>query len=378
ALMTSRTSYEFLHATFNEYLIARLVAIELARLTIDASRRTVDDATLHAVLSFECLAAREPIVTFLDTCLARHALTRRQAMAETLVSLHDSALLPRTESSLAAYTPRQANVVERHAAWSANLVLLATLAAEELSISRLFANAYEEPVREWHRHAGMWQSMLHPAGWDGLVERLDAERIWLGDRREIILRPMREAHSTPPPDLRWTFDMSRGSAQNHPDDLPDNLHAERIRDARRSHFIAGIRGDVLAHELWPISARLIGAASFYTLGDNPASETSILLSALMAPIDGNVMPYARLISMLSGKDGQGGSVMQDHPIVVPALTVILAGTELGLVSDSQVAALAKLPYLEAARLAYPGVQRLFDRFHELFPDDFPATGLNPR
>jgi hypothetical protein len=74
---TRLRTYEFLHATFGEYLIARAVSRELRDLAEDARRATdrsrptqADDGFLHALLSFAPLSLRGPAVAFLTELLA--------------------------------------------------------------------------------------------------------------------------------------------------------------------------------------------------------------------------------------------------------------------------------------------------------------------
>lgn len=357
----SRT-YEFLHATFSEFLIARLVADELKRITEDGARRTVDDAMLHAVLSFECLAVRDPIVEFLKGLLSREGPDRRRATAEILVSLHEAALLPRTESALAAYAPRALDVVERHVKWSANLVLLATLAAGELRVSRLFANHEGDVVREWHRHATLWRATLHTAGWDGLVEHIDVERTRLEDRRDLILRPAFGASVTPEPDLVWTFGLSPEGWK-----FPLVAHFARTSAARKAHFITGVTDDLLSHELWPLNALRGDSSSYF----GRSTETNLLLSALVVPGPDHKPPvYERLIDLLLTKDTSNSYVMAGRPYVVPALAALLIAAELGWISGEQIGSLATVPYLSEAKATDPRIRRFFERFQELFPDDF--------
>jgi hypothetical protein len=81
-------TFEFLHSTFGEYLIARLVAQELRHLAhgaeLDLARTRhspIDDAFLHALLSYAPLTIRDTAVAFLRQLL------------ETEISQHDRLLL---------------------------------------------------------------------------------------------------------------------------------------------------------------------------------------------------------------------------------------------------------------------------------------------
>ncbi|MGW3352712.1 NACHT domain-containing protein [Nonomuraea rubra] len=176
-------TYEFLHATFGEYLVARLVVRELADLAGElayagSSRRRFarpDDAYLHALLSFACLAVRAPTVDFL-----RHGLTcdvpadRRALLTSHLCELFSESLLARPGSSYEAYQPVRAELTARHAAYSANLLLLAVLSADEpIEGARLFRVREPEQANErWRRIARLWHSQLTRAEWDALIHTL--------------------------------------------------------------------------------------------------------------------------------------------------------------------------------------------------------------
>ena len=101
-------TYEFLHATFGEFLVARLVTQILtdmvARETAAASSPLggVDDGLLHALLSFAALTAAPLSWPSWVTCWAGWTPAQRQVLADLLLRLHSRALYPRTESPTTA------------------------------------------------------------------------------------------------------------------------------------------------------------------------------------------------------------------------------------------------------------------------------------
>ncbi|MEV4468388.1 ATP-binding protein [Nonomuraea sp. NPDC049504] len=172
-------TYEFLHATFGEYLVARLVARELAdmaeQLAFAESRRrpaTPDDGFLHALLSFAALAGRAPTVDFLA-----HRLTsdltedRREILKRHLCELFARALQARPGSAYDAYQPTRADVTARCAAHAVNLMLLAVLTADgPVAGAELFGSAQPEQANElWRRMTRLWHSQLTRAEWDALI-----------------------------------------------------------------------------------------------------------------------------------------------------------------------------------------------------------------
>ncbi|MFD0638206.1 hypothetical protein [Catenulispora yoronensis] len=357
----SRT-YEFLHSTFSEFLIARHVAKELVRMTSGASRRTVDDAMLHALLSFECLASRDAVVSFLWMLLGRESTNQRAVIAEALVILHADALMERTETIYAAYTPRRADVVERHAAWSANLVLLATLAGGELRATRLFGDG-KDAIEEWRRHAALWRAMLSSGGWDGLVDSLDTFREWSGRRRDITLKPATRGFvlDAPDPDLRWTFDIPPGDAA-----LPGDMHSARYSAERKAHFTAGVIDDVLSHDLRPLRDRVGDSSGYFSLDSELKTESRMLLEALLV-LDRRAAgkAYENLVTVLLATDMRGRLVMVEPYYLVTALAALLVGAELQNLPSEQVGRLTASADFERSLLSDHRLLPLLNRIREL-------------
>jgi hypothetical protein len=172
-------TYEFLHATFGEYLVARLVVRELADLAAElasaASRNrptAPDDSFLHALLSFAVLTVRAPIVDFLGYGL-RHRIPaeRRALLADRLCAAFAGSQQLRAGSAYDAYQPVAAGVPARHSAYGANLLLLAVLAADgPLSGTRLFGTGDPGAANEgWRRMARLWHSQLARDEWATLI-----------------------------------------------------------------------------------------------------------------------------------------------------------------------------------------------------------------
>ncbi|UBU10548.1 NACHT domain-containing protein [Nonomuraea gerenzanensis] len=186
-------TYEFLHATFGEYLVARLLVRELADTAGDLAsavsrRRPVrpDDAYLRALLSFAALTVRAPVVDFL-----RHGLRRtvphgeRLLLRRHLCELFSESLLARPGSPYDAYQPVRAELTALCAVHSANLLLLAVLAADEpLAGTELFRVEQPEHANErWRRIARLWHSQLGRAEWDSLIHTLRVRHSLQGETR---------------------------------------------------------------------------------------------------------------------------------------------------------------------------------------------------
>ena len=183
-------SYEFLHATFEEFLVAWLTVRALQDLANvgpyeSASTAYVgrpNDGFLYAALSFRCLAASGAIVGFLDELLAALPDTERARCQSLIPDLLTDVLYPHLDRSRQDYEPVRKPFPERAASYSANLVILFVLMADRpIRVNELFG--YDHPVEVWYEHAHLWKAMFSPEEWDGLLDAVRAER----PRREILL-----------------------------------------------------------------------------------------------------------------------------------------------------------------------------------------------
>jgi hypothetical protein len=131
------STFEFLHATFGEYLVARLVA----RLVRDLTRqcrvvsdavfgpRTVHDGLLHALLSFAPLTARGPVISFLQALASRVTTDERGDMGRLAVALFRSRDVRGDDPRYVTYAPSPHKAAARYARYGLNLVLLAVVYA---------------------------------------------------------------------------------------------------------------------------------------------------------------------------------------------------------------------------------------------------------
>lgn len=197
---TALEEYEFLHATFGEYLVARLVFKTLS--TADDSEATPTsssmpyDDRLWELLSFTPLSDDPQTVGFLAELFRGLDGDQVSGLRRGLVTLFRASLWPR-QKGYGGYEPRRLFVSARHAAYSANLLILNVLASDgRLRASELFA-APERCVESWQSWGLLWRSQLAPAGWDGLVNALSITR-W-GDTNE----PDLFIHRSQPKLLPW-------------------------------------------------------------------------------------------------------------------------------------------------------------------------------
>lgn len=276
-------TYEFMHPTFGEYLIARLAMAELFALT--EGERDNDDF-LHALLSFAPLTARKTVATFIVNIIADQVLASGQTGRDTLLSLFHSAQLPR-QSFLPEYRPGSLLVPTRCAVYSANLcVLLVLVSPRGVTADELFPDV-EDPVEGWSRTAILWTSQLPTEGRHGLVEALDLARSWEGDRRTLrISRWLGDERQQADP--YWTYVFGPSEHSHGVGSYRGWTHIDLDMMSAELEFLCSVEGDTAAHALSPF---LDGYGSmvttFYAFGDGRPVSAAHALIALWLKADGD-------------------------------------------------------------------------------------------
>lgn len=210
---TSR-SYEFLHATFGEFLVARLAVQLSAEVAAKAAERggllEGDPALeptirlLRSVLSFSALCASAPVVEFCTGLYGLLPREVREGCRRALSLAFGDSLRLEPSGTLPGYRPAPVPWVVRTAAYSANLLLLAVLAAGTNADPAAPAPGWANPEAEapaptdidaaalvgpnstdeaWRRCALLWESQLTPEEWRSLWGTLRVAAVW-GDERE--------------------------------------------------------------------------------------------------------------------------------------------------------------------------------------------------
>ena len=342
-------TYEFLHATFGEFLVARLVAQVLTdvlkrdRAADRSSLSGADDGLLHALLSFATLTARAPVVAFLGELLEQMEARQRADLADLLLRLHAGALYPRAESTYSGYEPLALTVPARHAAWSANLVILAVLAAGEITGAQLFPQQPDLGMA-WRNRAMMWRSLLSYDEWQGLHETIALTRVWDGDRREIRLCRNDGTFTPPPADIYWTYNIPPG----HPGrsgDFTDQYRNLRIKQ-RKINFACNLSEDLMNYGLVPIDSPFPTLAEiFVTLDtDRPVSAARALLAALVAPYESGVSKETAFLdlALVASKLAQVSKAGPDRlSYLKMAFAVLIAAVDRGDASPAALEPVAK-------------------------------------
>ncbi|MEV6957278.1 ATP-binding protein [Streptomyces sp. NPDC051183] len=187
-------SYEFLHATFGEFLVARLLAHELRDLLkVDraeagrARRPPTDDSFLYALLSFAACAWRQPVVEFLTEVLRRLPERDLDDLGKLLLRLFHESLEARPASSYDSYRPAHRPTTAAPAFYQAHLLLLLLILAGEVTGQELFPTT-QNPVGAWRKTALLLESQLPAEDWQTFAGWVYLERTWTGEERGITLR----------------------------------------------------------------------------------------------------------------------------------------------------------------------------------------------
>jgi hypothetical protein len=159
-------AYEFLHATFGEYLVARRVMDELVDATAKAfsGRRgptEPDDDLLFALLSHQVLAVRRSMLDFAREIFADLDDQMRPQVIETLEMLIQTFRSRNSSNRYGAYRPISPDQVHQLACYSANLFTL-RISLEfnaEAPLAQLIP-APEETLKQWQSTVTLWKSAL--------------------------------------------------------------------------------------------------------------------------------------------------------------------------------------------------------------------------
>ncbi|MFK4227610.1 NACHT domain-containing protein [Streptomyces sp. NPDC019890] len=207
-------TYEFLHATFGEYLAARL-AVQLLdglldqRPALSVGRACVDDDLLYVLLSYAPLSSRQ-MLRFVGARIRRIAHEDRQRLGELLVTVmadHRN----RTEHRFAEYRPAVRATSSRHGMYGANLLMLTLLVTGGVKASEVFPSE-EDPAGIWHRHVLLWRAAFTEPEWTDFALALSIRRTWHGDERELDIRPAQDLLDSPEPvDAYWLYGRPPGS-----------------------------------------------------------------------------------------------------------------------------------------------------------------------
>jgi hypothetical protein len=220
-------TFEFLHATFAEYLAARLT-VQLAtdllrsRSSLRVNAAMIDDDLLYGLLSFAPLSSRQILRFLKNICQRQVPEAERRRLADLLIEAF-SAGENRTEHHYSAYRPAPVPTSSRHGIYGANLVLLILSLEPAITASRLFhaSQLYNDPPGMWHRRVLLWRSAMTEPDWTDLALALRIRHTWEGNSRDLEISLAADPHTSPETiDPYWHYryppsDQGRDQAQWH-------------------------------------------------------------------------------------------------------------------------------------------------------------------
>ena len=172
-------TYEFLHATFGEYLVAHY-SVKVLNEVADHSRqarrggREYDDDLLFALLSHQSLATRRSTLNFVVDLFARFPDRSKLSCAHALETLFQHYRNRASTPSYDTYQPLPADHVRKLAAYSSNIVLLLTLLNPDEGVDlEALAPSGQTDRRWWASTVELWRSGLEQSGWESLCRALD-------------------------------------------------------------------------------------------------------------------------------------------------------------------------------------------------------------
>ncbi|BCL29735.1 NACHT domain-containing protein [Streptomyces aurantiacus] len=268
-------TYEFLHATFGEYLAARLsvhllVGLLDQRPALSVGPAAVDDDLLYVLLSYAPLSSRQ-MMRFVRARLQRVPPGDRARLSALLVHVL-AAHTFRTEHRHADYRPDQRATSSRHGVYSANLVLLMLAVTGGFAVSDLFPDS-DDPAGTWNHRALLWRSAFDEQEWTDFALSLGIRHIWRDERRDLSVGPAGTPPGSPEKvDLYWLYRYPPG----HPERGRASWQRPYWDQVRYKIDVSGGTNDaVVRHALDPVFNWLGSTLTTFTgIGDEPPSSVA--------------------------------------------------------------------------------------------------------
>ncbi|AGL17759.1 NACHT domain-containing NTPase [Actinoplanes sp. N902-109] len=273
-------TYEFLHATFGEYLVARLVAQAVGDAAARSQARTLrlgpadDDDLLQTLLAFTPLTARATVLPFVAAMLRRTAPVRDWLLDQLRAAVLRPRLAPR------AYAPVDKRLDHRMATYSFNLALLTVACGEPVHAADLFRRA-KDPA-SWLRDTALqWRAAVPSGMYLDALETLDVTRTWSPDgRRDLVLRAAQDA-AWPTAEPLWSHKIGPGSEMAAWIEGSFSNYFDLTSTLRSMHLSGALSDDALRHAVEPLTTRLSPAVTTFAVhGRSDAESVAHSLVAL--------------------------------------------------------------------------------------------------
>ncbi|MEU6024839.1 ATP-binding protein [Micromonospora sp. NPDC047134] len=267
----TRQTYEFLHATFGEYLVARLVVQAVRDTEAREAASTLalrlgpshDDDLLGSLLGFTPLTARATVLPFIAGLLGSPDRDRIRAW----LAGRASAAMTRPQYVESRYRPVDKRIDHWLATYSFNLFLLTLACGDAVRASELFTRT-KDPA-SWLRNSALqWQAAVPGGIWLETMQALRITRTWQEDRRDIVVEHTRERTAEFPEatDVYWINGLNPNAGR----EWSFRAAFELTPALRSMHLSNHVSGDVLLHALEPLIHRI--PAAFTEFGERPSGR----------------------------------------------------------------------------------------------------------
>ncbi|WP_424185566.1 NACHT domain-containing protein [Actinokineospora sp. G85] len=297
-------TYEFLHATFGEYLVARHVVAVLAAST-RASDEPGHSRMLDSLLSFSLLCNQSSVVEFIDELLDGLEPHTRSRMVEVVRQEFRGFLVSAAPLGVPDYHPRALPSADRLVYRSANALLLLIVLAGKTTLTDLLG-AVPSAVSAWSRLTSRWRAHLEDRDWESFRGSLHVRRVWADDgRRDAVLTLYggRTSDVDATDDVEWSLGLEQ-PVDNGQVVVVADLALDQVRwDA---NILCDPARDVLLHSMGPVHSSAL-TSMFVVVGDEIRSLANVLACASSAvargcPIREREALYTQSVQAFSALD----------------------------------------------------------------------------
>ncbi|WP_250032953.1 NACHT domain-containing protein [Paractinoplanes maris] len=264
-------TYEFLHATFGEYLVARLVvqavrdteAREAAGTLALRLGPAADDDLLRSLLGFTSLTARATVLPFIADLLDGPDRDRLR----TWLAGRTSQAVTRPTYAESPYRPVDKRIDHWMATYSFNLLLLTLACGGPVRASDLFTRT-DDPAYWLRGSALQWRAAIPGDMYLDAMQVLTVERVWHRGRRDMVLthRPGGLPQAV---DVGWINDFPPGSepapVYRARYEMPSVLKSMRLSN--------GVGDDTVLHALEPLAGRMPESLTTFVRHDTGGDES---------------------------------------------------------------------------------------------------------
>lgn len=267
-------TYEFLHATFGEYLIARLLAGILQENAAREANRMVrlgtggEDELLRGLLGYMPLTARSTVLSSVAELLAAgdvSAWSVRDWLVRRL-----QAVLFRPDTTALAYGRLPKRADHEMGIYTLNLALLALACGEPLRASDIWMHA-QDPAH-WMRSLALgWRAAAPSSAWFDVMAYVDVRRSYAADGRNDVVLVRTEGGPVERLDMLWAF-REDGSK-------PFRAVYATGEALRSMHLTNNLSDDVVRHTADPLLEHLPAAVARFVV-HGPGDAESVAHSLL--------------------------------------------------------------------------------------------------